>query len=49
MDLNDSKKIQRMEFRLLCKEDDVGQMPDRNWDDAIDTVKTKPVVIDYNI
>ncbi|KAJ0344651.1 hypothetical protein COL154_004405 [Colletotrichum chrysophilum] len=49
MDLNDSNKIQRMEYRLLCKEHDAEQTPHWDWDETVDSLKTKPVVIDYNI
>ncbi|KAJ5020034.1 hypothetical protein K4K57_005974 [Colletotrichum sp. SAR 10_99] len=49
MDLNDSNKIQRMEYRLLCEEHDAEQVPNWDWDETVDSLKTKPVVIDYNI
>ncbi|KAJ5001807.1 hypothetical protein K4K48_000916 [Colletotrichum sp. SAR 10_66] len=49
MDLNDSNKIQRIEYRLLCKEDDVESIPNWHWDKTVDSIKTKSVVINYNI
>ncbi|KAF4898971.1 hypothetical protein CGCF415_v010603 [Colletotrichum fructicola] len=49
MDLNDSNKIQRMEYRLLCKEHDVAGIPNWDWDETVHSIKTKPVVINYNI
>ncbi|KAJ0384888.1 hypothetical protein COL922a_007435 [Colletotrichum nupharicola] len=49
MDLNDSNKIQRMEYRLLCKEHDVAGIPNWDWDETVHSIRTKLVVINYNI
>ncbi|KAK2769952.1 hypothetical protein CKAH01_14888 [Colletotrichum kahawae] len=49
MDLNDSNKIQRMEYRLLCKDDDVDMDPHYDWDGGVDKIKNEPVNINYAI
>ncbi|KAF3798042.1 hypothetical protein GCG54_00003945 [Colletotrichum gloeosporioides] len=46
MDLNDSNKIQRMEYRVLRRDKIANHMP---WEEAVAKLITKSVVIDYNI
>ncbi|KAJ3958858.1 hypothetical protein N0V92_004559 [Colletotrichum tropicale] len=46
MDLNDSNKIQRMEYRVLRRDKIANHM---SWEEALAKLMTKSVVIDYNI
>lgn len=46
MDLNDSNKIQRMEYRNLRRDKIANHM---SWEEALAKLVTKSVVIDYNI